>query len=359
MTEHATSHGLPTTMGFAAKHAIDVLRRRNVATAPVLRDAGISERDLAASSPLNHRISAVGQSRLLDCAAEAIDDTAFGLHLAEQADPRDAGIIFYAMSAAENLGEALALLDRYSRIANEAARLKLTATPEGLVVEIGFVGLPRPLGRQGAEFLMAVAVRALRELIGRDIRPTRVAFAHARNADLPEFARFFGCPVEFGRAAGDGVSSDLLEFSATAVAAPLVTADPKLLAALEPFCDLAAKERRTASDSLRAAVEKEMEKLLPHGKAKKHTIARALGMSARSFSRRLADEGTTYEEVLDELRRSLALQYLKEPGMSLSEIAWLLGYEGSTSFNHAFKRWTGHSPSVVRKENPLPRLHKA
>ena len=200
-------------MGFAAKNAIDALRRRNVAIAPVLRAAGISERALAESDPLHHRISAAGQSRLLDCAAEAIEDAAFGLHLAQQADPRDAGIFIYVASAAENLGEALALLARYSRIANEAARVKLTATPDGLVVEIGFVGLPRPLGRQGAEFLMAVIVRLLRELSGRDIRPIRVAFAHARNADVREFARFFGCPVEFGRAVDEGVASDLLEFS--------------------------------------------------------------------------------------------------------------------------------------------------
>ena len=349
MTQDATSQGLPTTMGFAAKQAIDALRRRNVATAPVLREAGISERDLAASSPLNHRISAMGQSRLLDCAAEAIEDTAFGLHLAEQADLRNAGIFFYVISAAENLGEALALLARYSRIANEAVRVKLSATPEGLVVEIGFVGLPRPLGRQGAEFQMAVALRGLRELTGRDIRPIRVAFAHSRNADLPEFARFFGCPVEFGRAVDEGVASDLFEFSNDAAAAPLLTHDPKLFAALEPFCDMAAKERRTASDTLRAAVEKEAEKLLPHGKAQKRTVARALGVSARTFSRRLALEGTTYDEVVDQLRRSLALQYLKEPGMSLAQIAWLLGYEGSTSFSHAFKRWTGHSPSMARK----------
>ena len=354
MTENATSQGLPTTMGFAAKQAIDALRRRNVATAPVLREAGVSEHDLSASGPLNHRISAVGQSRLLDCAAEAIDDTAFGLHLAEQVDPRGTGIIFYSMSAAETLGEALALLDRYSRIANEAARLKLTASPDGLSVEVGFIGLPRPLGRQGAEFLMAVIVRALRELAGRNIRPIRVAFAHARNADMPEFARFFGCPVEFGRTADEGVAFDLLELSSAAVTAPLHTADAKLLKALEPFCDLAAKERRTASDTLRAAVEKEVEKLLPHGKAQKQNVARALGMSARTFARRLAVEETTYEEVVDQLRRSLALQYLKEPGMSLSQIAWLLGYEGSTSFNHAFRRWTGHSPSMARKGKPLP-----
>ena len=66
MAEDASWRGLPTAMGFAAKNAIDALRRRDVATAQVLREAGVSERDLAASGPLNHRISAVGQSRLLD-----------------------------------------------------------------------------------------------------------------------------------------------------------------------------------------------------------------------------------------------------------------------------------------------------
>jgi AraC-like DNA-binding protein len=130
-------------------------------------------------------------------------------------------------------------------------------------------------------------------------------------------------------------------------------ADPTLLKALELFCDAGAKARKTASNTLRAAVEKEVEKLLPQGKAQKRTVARALGISARTFSRGLAVEGTTYEEVVDQLRRSLALQYLKEPGMSLSQIAWLLGYEGSTSFNHAFRRWTGSSPSVVHKGKPL------
>jgi AraC-like DNA-binding protein len=77
-------------------------------------------------------------------------------------------------------------------------------------------------------------------------------------------------------------------------------------------------------------------------------------MSARTLARRLADEGTTYEEVVDQLRRSLALQYVKEPGLSLSQIAWLLGYEGSSSFNHAFLRWTGRSPSAARNEKQLP-----
>ena len=76
-------------------------------------------------------------------------------------------------------------------------------------------------------------------------------------------------------------------------------------------------------------------------------------MSARTFTRRLAVEETTYEEVVDQLRRSLAFQYLSEPGMSLSQIASLWGYQGSASFSHAFRRWTGSSPSMARKGKSL------
>ena len=66
------------------------------------------------------RISAASQGKFLEYAAEAMDDSAFGLHLAESANPREAGLLFYVTSAANNLGEALALFARYSRIANEA-----------------------------------------------------------------------------------------------------------------------------------------------------------------------------------------------------------------------------------------------
>ena len=89
--------------------------------------------------------------------------------------------------------------------------------------------------------------------------------------------------------------------------------------------------------------------MLSQGTTQKQNIANSLGVSARTLSRRLAEEGTTYEEVVDQLRRSLALQYIKDPSISLGEMTWLLGYEGSTSFNHAFKRWTGHSPSAARQ----------
>jgi AraC-like DNA-binding protein len=335
---------LPTVTGFAVKCATIALKRRNVPIAPLLQRARISEPDFGDGQ----RITATAQSDFLERAADAVGDSAFGLHLAEQADPRDAGILFYVASGGKDLSEALALLARYFRIVNEAVRLKLNRTPASFVVEVNLLGIPRHTLRQNTEFGIAVILKALREVAGREIRPTRVAFAHSRNSNLREFERYYVCPVEFG------APSDLLEFSIDTLAVPLITADAKLVKTLQPFCDLAAKERNTAIGTLRSAVENEAQRLLPQGKAQRRTVAKTLAMSTRTLARRLADEGTTFEKVLDELRRSLALQYVKEPGMSLSQIAWLLGYEGSTSFNHAFLRWTGRSPTAARNEKVLP-----
>jgi hypothetical protein len=109
--EETSERGLPTTTGFAAREALAMLRKHNIATAPLLLRAGLSEHGLARGADdangLPLRVSAIGQCKFLDYAAEAMDDSAFGLHLARQIDPRDAGIYFYVGSAARDLAEAL------------------------------------------------------------------------------------------------------------------------------------------------------------------------------------------------------------------------------------------------------------
>jgi AraC-like DNA-binding protein len=345
MTDEATPQVLPTATGFAARQAIAFLRKQDVAVAPLLRRVGLSEHDFDSRQ---RRITAIAQAKLLEYAAEVTNDSAFGLHLAQHANPREVGVLFYITSAAKNVGESLPLYARYCRIVNEAVRVKLSPAQNGLLVELTFVGHSRHHFRQNAEFVVAAALKGIRENVGRNVHPTSVAFAHARNSDLREFERFFGCPVEYG------APCDQWSFSNEALALPLFTGDRYLLETLQPFCDEAAKERNTSKGTLRASVENEVQKLLPHGKAKRDTVARALGMSERTLSRKLTEERTTYDEIIDQLRRSLALQYIKDRSISLSQIAWLLGYEGPTSFNHAFVRWTGRPPSTARNEKRLP-----
>jgi AraC-like DNA-binding protein len=349
VTEETRRELLPSATGFAARQAIAVLRKRNVPIAPLLTRAGILELE-ADIDNRQGRISALAQGKLLEYAAEALGDNEFGLHLAEQANPREAGLLFYVASAAEHVGDALALTARYCRIGNEAERLKVNRSSENMIVETTFVGLPRHFAWQNTEFVVAATIKALREMAGRHFQPAQVTFTLARNSELPEFERFFGCPVKFSAAA------DQFTVSNETLAIPLVTEDHHLLEALRPICDEAAKERKTVHGTLRSLVENEAHKLLHHGKANRQRVAKALGLSAQTLAERLAEESTSFDHVVDRLRHSLALQYIKEPSISLAQIAWLLGYEGPTSFNNAFTRWTGRSASEARKKQQRPNV---
>ena len=100
--------------------------------------------------------------------------------------------------------------------------------------------------------------------------------------------------------------------------------------------------------TFRVTVENTIAPLLPHGQAHAHIVATKLGMSERTLSRRLAEEGVTFIEILRQLKASLANRYLEDERMSISKIAWLLGFEDASSFSHACRRWTGKSPRELR-----------
>ena len=174
----------------------------------------------------------MAEGKLLEYAAEALGDNEFGLHLAEQANPREEGLLFYVASAAEHVGDALALTARYCRIGNEDVRLKLIRSPQGVIVETKFVGLPRHYAWQNTEFMIAATIKSLQEMAGREFRPAQVAFTLARNSELREFERFFGCPVEFS------ASADQFSLSSETLALPLVTEDRHLLETLQPICEI-------------------------------------------------------------------------------------------------------------------------
>ena len=134
---------LPTTTGFPARRALAALRKHNVDPEPILERAGLSEQEL---NDRENRISSAAQARLLEFAAEALHDPALGFHLATEVDPRELGLVFYIASAAKDLGEAIELLGRYSRIVNEAIRVEMTRRDSDLVIEVHVVGVPTVSG---------------------------------------------------------------------------------------------------------------------------------------------------------------------------------------------------------------------
>jgi AraC-like DNA-binding protein len=112
---------------------------------------------------------------------------------------------------------------------------------------------------------------------------------------------------------------------------------------------------RHSVTGLQSMVANQLASLLPSGESRAAVVARQLGMSPRSLTRQLADEGTTFGEILERLRQRLAARYLADDRMSVQQIAWLLGYSEVGAFNHAYKRWTGTAPRRMRKPAAMPR----
>ena len=114
--------------------------------------------------------------------------------------------------------------------------------------------------------------------------------------------------------------------------------------------EMAKKTGRTAQ-SYRRRVEAQLEPLLASGPIRIEPVARALGCSRQTLYRRLKAEGLTFEQVLDGLRRRLALTLVRDPALPVKEIAWRLGFSDPAAFSRAFKRWTGKSPQAFRAQS--------
>ena len=173
-----------------------------------------------------------------------------------------------------------------------------------------------------------------------------MTFAHPRNSGLREIHRILRCPVEFAQ------TTDSWVFPQRVMELPITSGDSRLLHILEAHADDLLAERHSAT-GLRGLVENKLLSLLPTGRVQMAAVARQFGMSERSFKRHLAQEGTTFGEILDRVRNRLALRYLEDRRMSLQQIAWLLGYSEIGAFNHAFKTVDGDIARPSEKSDSL------
>jgi len=167
---------------------------------------------------------------------------------------------------------------------------------------------------------------------------------HAAPDDPGEYARTFApARVRFGARCSGFV------FDRVHLEQPLSSSDPKLQEVVRQLAERMLAElpaTDTVTDRLRRMLARE----LPQGDPSAARVASALRMSQRTLCRRLEEEGTTYRELLDDLRRQLAMQYLARRDLSVSEVAFLLGFSQAAAFHRAFKRWTGRTPLEHRRQ---------
>ena len=329
---------IPTAQGGLSRLAIARLKSAGVPVAPLLRRVGLTPEVIADPE---ERLSVRSQIALLDEAAIALQDDCLGFTLARDFDPRALGLLYYVMASSQTLGDALKRVARYSQTTNEALVVRYR---EGnrLIISLSYSGVPRHSDRHQIEFCMFAVLRICRVLTGQNLVPQHFWISHHRSGANSEMARFVGTAMEFG------ADNDEFALNSTARELPLIHADPYLNDLLLKNCEAALADRRGDTSQLRTRVENAISSLLPHGRVLVEDVARSLGMSERTLARKLSDEGLNFTEILQQLRRDLAVRYLDDHKLHISKIAWLLGFNEVSSFTHTFKRWTGKTPSQMR-----------
>jgi len=324
--------------GSLSRLAIARLESAGVPVVPLLRRVGLTPEVIADPE---ERLSVRSQIALLDEAAIALKDDSLGFTLARDFDPRDIGLLYYVMASSQTLGDALKRVARYSRTTNEAL---VVGYREGnrLIVSLSYSGVPRHSDRHQIEFCMFGVLRICRLLTGQNVIPQHFSISHHRSGDNSDMARFVGRKVEFD------AEADEFALNVNARELPLIHADTRLNDLLLKYCEAALAERSGDRGQLRTRVENAISPLLPHGRVLVEDVARSLGMSERTLARRLSDEGLNFTEILQQLRRDLAVRYLDDRKLHVSKIAWMLGFTEVSAFTHACRRWTGKTPRQIR-----------
>jgi AraC-like DNA-binding protein len=287
-------------------------------------------------------------ARLLEEAALITSDDAFGLHFGARGNPKNIGPLAYAVLNAPTIAAAIEIAGRYFHVHNEAVNMSVTTTHQLVYLRYvhSNVGLDKP--RQFNEYSMAMALNVMRMMVGSHWSPREVQFAHDVPLNVSEHLAVFGAPALFSRPTNAMVMER--EFFDRTVPA----ADPRLFEIMRRYLDdVLVKIPR--EDGPLSSIRKAIAEIMREGSPNLGRVAKKLAVSPRTLQRQLEHYGLGFKNLVNDTRRRFALDYLKDPNNTLTQIAFLLGYSEVSAFNRSFKRWTGKTPldyrhSVVSKK---------
>lgn len=278
-------------------------------------------------------------NRLLLFARETSQESGFGLTVARYVAPTTLHALGFSLLASESLLAAFLRLVRYYRIVNDAVIIDLDKTKNDFRLIVDFANHEEV----SAEFIdatMATLVSICRWLHGTDFVPDQLYLNRPRPENETAFIDYFNCNVEFSS------PQNILLINKATVNTELATGNAELAYQNDKIVSdyLARFDSSRLSERVRTIF---IERLVT-GKFSEEQIAEQLNLSLRSLQRRLRDEQTSYQQLLDETRLELSLQYINRTSLSVAQIAPLLGFSDSSNFNRAFKRWLGISPNKYR-----------
>lgn len=250
-------------------------------------------------------------------------------------------VIDYLVGASATVGDGIRRFARFFHLIADAMCLGIESDREGPCLCLAMAD-GGPVPPVYVDYVFAALVTRIRMQIRPALRVREVALRQAEPPSTAPYREVFRAPVRFGAV------DDRLCFSDEEWDAPMDSADAALARLLEEHARILAQRLPHGAADFTAAVQKTIAAVVHDGGSAKD-VARAMNVSVRTLQRRLAPTGTTFREVSDAVKGQLAREYLIDPGVSIAEVACLLGFSDQASFHRAFRRWTRDSPGHWRR----------
>ena len=339
----ATKLAAPTINLASLVYGLDAyMRSRGADAGEALRRAGLEPGDM--TDP-DRRVPLIRYLELLEICADLLGDSQFGLKFGAQYEPRHAGVVGNVALASRTVGEAFEMIGRYLPTMVDATVHGMEVSDGTAFVYSYYIDPLMMSYRQKGDWAIAFACNLVRVGLG-DPRWTPQEVLLPQLADETPAQRRTRAEI-MGDNIRPGHPWAGIRFDAGLLKRPMATADAMIESLMRHYGDL----RLAALPDSQGEIEqlrREIARVLVKGEGGIEHLARATGTSVRTLQRRLKDAGVNYSDLQDDVRKTLALNLLENETLALAEIAFSLGYSDVSAFNHAFRRWVGHSPGQYR-----------
>lgn len=300
----------------------------------------IADIDISVLNSPDNRLSLDEVHRLTEKAVVVTSDAYFGLHQGEQF-MGFSNILGYVMMNCDTLKSALLKLRRYQKICDEGTSITLIQKGNDAILNIAILDDMLQKDKHLTDYRLSGVYVYLKKLAGVSFGLTRVSFCHAPPEDISEYERIFNCPISFNQ------PFNALIFDYRYLDLSIPEHNVELLKTFEQHAkDII--ESLDINDSYTNRAGKIIAGILNENTLSIQIVAKKMAVSVRKLQLKLQQEKTTYSKLLNDIRKGLAVSYLKNRQISITEIAYLLGYSEVSVFYRAFKKWTDKTPIQYR-----------
>lgn len=313
--------------------SLKAVAERGFDTDVILEKCGINPEELA---DISNRVTGEQFSAFNSYLLEHTDLAGVGLLQGRAEKLMDYGLIGVAYISSDNLGMALSLVEKYRPLFGPIVDFHIENRDEEVAI-VCEGNDPSPFFRRKVEAAMAAFAAAIRDCIPEEVNFSAVRLTYPAPEYTALYEDIFQCPAQFEQ------SRNELCFSKAYLNIPFITANAELRKICLRECEKTLDGLKTESPLIEQieAIIRSFSGSLPQFPL----VAETLKISPRTLHRRLAEEGITYRQIVENLRKQLAKEYLAEAKLEQKEVAYLLGYTEPANFYHAFQRWFGCTPT--------------